>query len=70
MVEWLRQWTSDLMEALRTGSIPDRSEFFVNDDDGGASRKAPALMRMQSTKPEGAKQPRMRVQSTKPQGAK
>ena len=49
MVEWLRQWTSDLMEALRTGSIPDRSEFFVNDDDGGASRKAPALMQMQST---------------------
>ena len=49
MVEWLRQWTSDLMEALRTGSIPDRSKFFVNDDDGGASRKAPALMRMQST---------------------
>ena len=45
--------------------------FFLLNDDGGASRsdacepKARALMRVQSTKPEGAKRPRMRAQSAK-----
>ena len=39
-------------------------------DDGGALRKVRALMRVQSTKPEGAKGPRMQMQSTKPEGAK
>ena len=39
--------------------------FFFMDDDDGASRKARALKRVQSTKPEGVKRPRMGMQSTK-----
>ena len=81
MAEWLRRWTADLMRTLRAGSIPDTGDFFLfffNDDDDGASRsgaskrKARALKRVQSTKPEGAKRPRMRMQmqSTKLEGPK
>ena len=52
-----------------------RCFFFFNDDGGalrsGASeRKAQALKRVQSTKPEGAKRPRMRMQCTKLEAAK
>ena len=51
-------------------------QFFFFNDDGGASRsgtskrKARALKRVQSTKPEGAKRLRMLMQSTKLEGAK
>ena len=72
MAEWLRRWTADLMRSLRAGSIPITGEFFFlyNDDDGGALCKARALKRVHSTKPEGAKRPRMRIQGTKLEGVK
>ena len=44
-------------EDVCAGSIPGMGNFFFND--GGASRKARALKRVQSTKPEGGKRPRM-----------
>ena len=41
MAEWLRQWTDNLMGALRLGSIPGTGDFFFffffYDDDGGAT---------------------------------
>ena len=55
--------------------FPSQAIFFLNDD-GGASRsganerKTRALKRVQSTKTEGAKRPRMRARSAKPEGAK
>ena len=49
-------------EDVRAGSISVTGRFFSNDD-CGASRKA--LKRVQNTKPNEAKRPRMRLQSTK-----
>ena len=43
-------------EDVHAGSNPVKGSFLFNDD-GGASRKARALKRVQSTKPEGAKRP-------------
>ena len=59
-------------EDVRAGLIPVTGRFFfiIINNDGGASRKARALKRVQSTKPAGAKRPRMRMQSTKLEGAK
>ena len=42
MVEWLGLWTSDLLETLRGGLIPDTSDFlyiyiFFDDDGGGTT---------------------------------
>ena len=46
MAEWLRRWTAELVRPLRAGSIPVTGDFYFNDDDGGASRKAGALKRV------------------------
>ena len=70
MAKWLRRWTADLMRTLHAGLIPVMGDFFFYDEDGGASRKARALKRVPSTKPELAKRPRMRMQSTKLERAK
>ena len=43
MAECLRRWTADLKRTQRAGLIPVTGEFFfyfLNDDDGGASREA------------------------------
>ena len=56
-------------EDVHAGLILVSGSFFLNDN-GGASRKAEALKRVQSTKPEGAKRTRMRMQRTKLEGAK
>ena len=37
MAEWIRQWTSDLMRALRAGLIPGTGDFFY-DDEASAKR--------------------------------
>ena len=67
VAEWLRRWTADLMRTCV--QVRHRQFFFLNDD-GGASHKAWAFKLVWSTKPEGAKRPRMGAQSAKPDGAK
>ena len=63
-------------DGSRFDSGNSRLGRFFYDDDGGAShsgageRKARALMRVQSMKPEGAKLPRIPARSSKPDGAK
>ena len=54
VTEWFRQWTDNLMDALRVGSIPGTGDFFLflfflYDDDGGVTHSGAGERKAQAS---------------------